>query len=301
MDVSNIIPLNSSKSFSHPSSPNKSSIRKTMSYSELHPDECNETYDHHNGKDEVNRNSASPIAPTSLRQTHITHSHSVASLLALSTTRRGSHGSFIISGCYDDIKVISGTSGGSISAAMCAIKTPEELLRDVCVSNVLTDYLLTGRMKKENIRWIPSLLEMGRNWLESRILVDSSFFKRCCDFYYGDVTFEEAFQMTGKHVCISVSSSRAGSGDTAQRFLLNHISTPHVTISSTVAASCALPGVMKPTKLMAKDSEGNQVVFEVDGVEWSGLMVVCKQICLSRGLQPCSMFQTSLSHKLTFM
>jgi hypothetical protein len=28
---------------------------------------------------------------------------------------------------------------------------------------------------------------------------------------------------------------------------------------------------MKPTKLMAKDSEGNQVVFEVDGVEWSGM------------------------------
>jgi hypothetical protein len=126
-------------------------------------------------------------------------------------------------------------------------------------------------MKKENIRWIPSLLEMGRNWLESRILVDSSFFKRCCDFYYGDVTFEEAFQMTGKHVCISVSSSRAGSGDTAQRLLLNHISTPHVTISSAVAASCALPGIMKPTKLMAKDSEGNQVVFEVDRVEWSGM------------------------------
>jgi hypothetical protein len=63
------------------------------------------------------------------------NSRSITSLLALSTTRRGSHGSFIISGCYDDIKVISGTSGGSISAAMCFIETPEELLRDVCVSN----------------------------------------------------------------------------------------------------------------------------------------------------------------------
>lgn len=438
VDLSNSIPLNSSKSFSHPSSPNKLSIRKNMSYSELHPDEGNATFDQHNGKDETNRNSASPTAPNTSRKTHITHSRSVASLLALSPTREGSHEeteedkrfkekieshlgmaggmlvtttrrlkearlqlksggdpsplkfllagvvkrnhlqlddllieearsiaecgrhhlvaevrhaiedfieeveqclecltespvyhtyrpknrdmipemysdkkssesteiadrikhlkkmklntgctalmlsgggaqamhhlgtirSFIISGCYDDIKVISGTSGGSISAAMCAIKKPEELLRDVCVSNVSTDYLLTGRMKKENIRWFPSLLEMGRNWLESRILVDSNFFKRCCDFYYGDVTFEEAFQMTGKHVCISVSASRAGSGDTAQRLLLNHISTPHVTISSAVAASCALPGVMKPTKLMAKDSEGNQVVFEVDGVEW---------------------------------
>ena len=30
----------------------------------------------------------------------------------------------------------------------------------------------------------------------------------------------------------------------------------------------AVPGFMKPTKLMIKDSKGNQVPFEVDGVEW---------------------------------
>jgi TAG lipase/steryl ester hydrolase/phospholipase A2/LPA acyltransferase len=50
--------------------------------------------------------------------------------------------------------------------------------------------------------------------------------------------------------------------------LLNHISTPNVTLASAVAASCALPGVMSPTKLMIKDGKGEQVPFEVDGVEW---------------------------------
>jgi len=63
----------------------------------------------------------------------------------------------IESGTYQDIKVISGTSGGSISAAMCALKTPEELLRDVCVPHVSTDYGLTGQQQKENIRWFPSV------------------------------------------------------------------------------------------------------------------------------------------------
>jgi predicted acylesterase/phospholipase RssA len=168
---------------------------------------------------------------------------------------------------WGDIPVISGTSGGSISAAMCAMKTEEELLRDICVSHVSTDYLLTGRMKEGNIRWFPTLWEMGRNWLKSGILVDSKEFKRCCDFYFGDMTFEEAYQRTRKHVCITVSASRCNTGG-AQRLLLNHISTPHVTLSSAVVASCALPGVMKPAKLMAKDGSGNQVVFEVDGVEW---------------------------------
>lgn len=176
----------------------------------------------------------------------------------------------IQSDVWADINVISGTSGGSIGAAMCALCTPEELHRDVCVKTVSTDYLLNGRMKRENIRWFPKLVDMGAYWLKHKLMVDSAEFKRCCDFYYGDVTFEEAFERTGKHVCITVSASRAsaGSGGGAQRLLLNHISTPHVTLSSAVAASCALPGVMAPAKLITKDSSGKLEPFEVDGVEW---------------------------------
>lgn len=108
----------------------------------------------------------------------------------------------------------------------------------------------------------------GAYWLKTKRLVDSREFKRTCDHYWGDITFEEAFQRTGKHVCIHVSASRAGAGGGAQRLLLNHISTPHVTVASAVSASCALPGVMKPTTLFIKDSEGNLEPFAVDGVEW---------------------------------
>lgn len=193
---------------------------------------------------------------------------------------------------YEQIHVISGTSGGSIAAAMCAIKSPEELLQDICVNTVSTDYLLTGEMKRKNIRWFPELLDMGKYWLKNGVLADSSEFKRCCEFYYKDITFEEAFEMTKKHVCITVTASRASAGSGVQRLLLNHISTPNVTLASAVAASCSreyelvvdklccrcgishvrlffvVPGFMKPTKLMIKDSKGKQVPFEVDGVEW---------------------------------
>lgn len=41
-----------------------------------------------------------------------------------------------------------------------------------------------------------------------------------------------------------------------------------MTIGSAVRASCALPGVMPPAKLQAKDASGNIVPFEVDGLEW---------------------------------
>lgn len=132
---------------------------------------------------------------------------------------------------YDDMKVISGTSGGSITAAMCAIKTPDELFANVCVNTVSTDFMLNGEMKKGNIRWFPSMYDMATYWIKHKLLVDTAFFGRTCEHYFKDYTFEEAFVRTGKHVCITVSASRA-SGATAQRLLLNHISTPHVTIAS---------------------------------------------------------------------
>jgi len=169
---------------------------------------------------------------------------------------------------YEHIHVISGTSGGSIAAAMCAIKSPDELLRDICVNTVSTDYMLTGEMKRKNVSWFPELYKMGAYWLKNRLLMDSKEFLRCCEFYYSDITWEEAFEMTKKHVCITVSASRASGGSGVQRLLLNHISTPNVTLASSVAASCAVPGVMAPAKLMIKDSRGKQVPFEVDGVEW---------------------------------
>jgi len=168
---------------------------------------------------------------------------------------------------YDDIKVISGTSGGSISAACCAMYSAKEIFENISVPTVSTDFRLNGEMKKRNIRWFPPIQDMVTYWLKKRLLVDSEYFYRTCEFYYGTTTFAEAFERTGKHVCITVSASRA-SGGTAQRLLLNHISTPHVTLASAVAASCALPGVMKPAKLQTKHSSGEIEPFEVDGVEW---------------------------------
>lgn len=132
---------------------------------------------------------------------------------------------------YQDISVISGTSGGSISAAMCAIKTAEELISEVCVNTVSTDFGGTGEQAKNNIRWFPTMWDMATYWFKHKLLVDSETFQKTCEFYYKDITFEEAFARTGKHVCITVSASRAN-GYTAQRLLLNHISTPHVTIAS---------------------------------------------------------------------
>lgn len=172
-------------------------------------------------------------------------------------------------GVYDRIKVISGTSGGSAVAGMCATKTSKELLEEVCIPTMSTQYGGPGVMAQKGIRWSPTIPNMIKNWWKTGLLFESKDFKRLNYHYFGDITFEEAFQKTKKHVCISVTASRAVQGGGGrQRLLLNHISTPHVTIGSAVGASCALPGVMPPAKLQAKDSSGNIVPFEVDGLEW---------------------------------
>ena len=97
--------------------------------------------------------------------------------------------------------------------------------------------------------------------------MNSADFMRTCQFYYGDITFEEAYQVTRKHVCISVTRRATGGGGSGgpTKLLLNHISTPHVLISSAVAASCSLPGIMKPKDLLMKTADGDIVPFHVDG------------------------------------
>ena len=169
---------------------------------------------------------------------------------------------------YSKIKVVSGTSGGSIVAAMCACKTVEELLSDVTCEDVSTDFKRNGSQKELDIRWFPPLMKEIIYFAANGCLMDNKEFQRCCEFYYEDITFEEGYQRTKKHVCIGVSASRWSEKHVNQKLLLNHISTPHVLIRSAVASSCALPGIMEPNPLLVKNMRGEIVPFEIDGVEW---------------------------------
>lgn len=157
---------------------------------------------------------------------------------------------FIDAGLYQEVGVISGTSGGAITAAFLAVKREDELLSDVIVDTVSTDYRKDGSQAKENVVWFPNLWTQMRNFRAQGSLVKGSEFSRCCAYYFGDMTFAEAYARTGKHVSISVSNAQLGNTFSGKRrVLLNHISSPHVTIASAVAASCSLPGIMLPNKV----------------------------------------------------
>lgn len=80
--------------------------------------------------------------------------------------------------------------------------------------------------------------------------------------------FLDAFQRTGRIVNISVVVSRAagrGHDLPLNSLLLNYLVSPNVLLWSAVAASCALPGLMPPVTLMAKDWAGRTVPFHPPG------------------------------------
>ena len=148
-------------------------------------------------------------------------------------------------------QVVSGTSGGSIVAAFISMFPEEELLRTI----------RPDLSNRHGVRWFPPVWKMIIHFVQSGTLMDKEEFARTTEAYFGDVTFAEAFVRSKRAVSIQIS---VGSG---HGFVLNHFTAPQVLIRTAVNASCALPGLMEPTALLAKDeATGELTSFHPPGV-----------------------------------
>lgn len=72
-----------------------------------------------------------------------------------------------------------------------------------------------------------------------------------------NMTFQEAYDMTGRILAITVCSPRKHEPPRC----LNYLTSPHVVIWSAVTASCAFPGLFEAQELMAKDRHGDIVPY----------------------------------------
>ncbi|KAG5555815.1 hypothetical protein RHGRI_006458 [Rhododendron griersonianum] len=72
-----------------------------------------------------------------------------------------------------------------------------------------------------------------------------------------NLTFQEAYDMTGRVLGITVCSPRKHEPPRC----LNYLTSPHVVIWSAVTASCAFPGLYEAQELMAKDRIGEIVPY----------------------------------------
>ncbi|EPS72361.1 hypothetical protein M569_02395, partial [Genlisea aurea] len=72
-----------------------------------------------------------------------------------------------------------------------------------------------------------------------------------------NLTFQEAYDMTGRILGITVCSPRRHEPPRC----LNYLTSPHVVIWSAVTASCAFPGLFEAQELMAKNRSGDIVPY----------------------------------------
>eukprot|EP01083_Nonionella_stella_P130551 396197_1 len=154
-------------------------------------------------------------------------------------------------------RIISGSSVGSIFAALICSRSDEELRK-----------LKTG--DTINFNFFPSqsgsaLRKLKRLW-KNGVLMDINILKKCIRSNIGDVTFQEAYETTGRILNITVSYYESGA--TLPR-LLNYLTAPNVIIWSAVCASCAIPFVFNPVELIVKTRKGTFKPYYLKGVKFS--------------------------------
>ena len=139
--------------------------------------------------------------------------------------------------------VLSGSSAGAMAAAVIGTRTDAEL-----ANFFTTENLCFGRA------WHPTEFERITGLRRMLTVAD---FEHSFPKLIPDLTFREAFEISGRHISISVSPCERNHSPR----LLNAITSPHVLIRSAVRASCAIPGLFEPVQLMAKSAHGKHVPY----------------------------------------
>ena len=145
-------------------------------------------------------------------------------------------------------RVVSGSSAGSIMAALAGSRLDSELAA-----------LFSGEsINMDAWRW----LTLGEMWRE-KALMDNRQLEIYLRRNVGEYTFEEAFLRTKRIINITVSPV----AHNHQPRLLNYLTTPHLTIWSAVLASCAVPGLFPPVTLISKDRNGEHRPY-MPSIKW---------------------------------
>ena len=136
-------------------------------------------------------------------------------------------------------RVISGSSAGSLVAGVLGTHTEKELEHFYEPANVVFE------AEREASTF-------SRMFFGSNPQIDVGDLERLIARMIPDMTFQEAYEKTGRQISISVAPA-----EVHQRSrLLNAITSPNVYVRAAVMASCAVPGVFPPVMLMAKNQHG---------------------------------------------
>jgi len=161
-------------------------------------------------------------------------------------------------------RVISGSSVGSIIAAMVCTRTDAELRE-----------LFSGQPGAVNLSFFPRndkndasvSRRLKRLWREGHMM-DISVLSRAVRANVPDLTFQEAHERTGRVLNIVVTPA-ASHGNMESSRVLNYLTAPNVLIWSACLASCAIPYVYEAVELLARNENGDVVLYlDQDPVKW---------------------------------
>ncbi|KAE9585250.1 hypothetical protein Lal_00018101 [Lupinus albus] len=144
-------------------------------------------------------------------------------------------------------RIIAGSSVGSIMCAVVATRSWPELqsfFEDSWHSLQFFDQMGGIFTVVKRVTTLGAVHEIGHLQMMLRHLTSN-------------LTFQEAYDMTGRVLGITVCSPRKHEPPRC----LNYLTSPHVVIWSAVTASCAFPGLFEAQELMAKDRSGEIVPY----------------------------------------
>jgi len=141
--------------------------------------------------------------------------------------------------------VVSGSSAGSIFAAVLGTHTDDEL-----------SFFLDGDV-------LLNPLQLNIDKRHRRIVrerMDYASLNLTLESVIPDITFQEAFEKTGRMISITIAPFE----EHQTSRLMNAVTSPNVYVRSAVMASCAVPGVFPPVMLMAKNVYGERQPYLPD-------------------------------------
>lgn len=139
-------------------------------------------------------------------------------------------------------QVLSGSSAGSVVAATIGSRSEAEAEELMDPTNAYYHFWRVLSLK---------------HMLSRRSIMDQTQLRRAIAKNVKDLTFEEAYKLSGRIVNITVSP--AGSNQPPR--LLNYLTFPYLYMREAVLASCAVPVLFPPVMLMTRDVTGERVPY----------------------------------------
>lgn len=140
-------------------------------------------------------------------------------------------------------QVLSGSSAGAIMTAMLGISKPSEMMHILNGESFFTEAFHFRR-------WEDILKGNGG-------IADVRYLKKFLLTNLGDVTFEEAFKMSGLHINIAVAPYEASQ----EARIMNSYTSPDLLVWSAALASCAVPVLFPPVRLTSKRQDGEHTPY----------------------------------------